>query len=227
MSSSDPAALTQQQLAITHGFAETVSAFSFIGSTFILCAYLRYKALRKFSFTLIACLSATDLTNQLFDFVGPTDSELASMPPNTPRCWAQALGNGVFELASVLWTGCIAWTLFALVWQGWRSDRVERMLPRMCAIVFGVPAALTVLPLLTGEPVYGPAGAWCAIRAPYPVFTFLCFYLPLWITMGFNAFVHLRTLKRLKGLTAGSLAGADGATVEKLGKVMDRLKWCA
>ena len=222
-------ALSPTELAITRGFAEFVSSLSFTGSILILCAYARYPELRKFSFTLIACLAATDLVNQIFDFVGPTASELAEMEagaPLTPRCWAQALGNGVFELASVLWTGCIAWTLYALVWQGMRGDRVQAMLPRMCALVFGLPLLLMLLPFLTFEPVYGPAGAWCSIRANFPALTFLCFYVPLWITMAFNAFVHVRTLRRLQTLTQSGLGGADGATVDKLGKVMERLKWC-
>jgi len=203
-----------------------------MGSAFILFCYARYAPLRKFSFTLIALLSATDVLNQLFDFVGPPASELAVMEagaPLTPRCLVQALGNQVFELSSVLWTGCIAWTLYALVWKGWRPDAVERSLPRMFAVTLGAPVLLMLLPFSAGADVYGPAGAWCSIRAPYWYFTFICFYIPLWATMAFNAFVHLRTLRRLRALTGSSASnaasGVDAATADKLGKAMERLKF--
>jgi hypothetical protein len=234
--SSQPAApavgLSPAELSVTRGFAEAFSSLSFTGSLFILFCYLRYKTLRKFSFTLIALLSFTDVLNQTFDFLGPSASEVAAMEagaPTTARCLTQALGNAVFELSSVLWTGCIAWTLYALVWLGWRPDAVERALPRMFGVALGVPVLLMLLPFTAGGGVYGPAGAWCAIRASYPGFTFVCFYVPLWCTMAFNAFVHLRTLKRLKSLTGSSASnaasGVDGATADKLGKVMERLKF--
>ena len=148
---STPSGLSPTELAITYGFSETVSSLSFMGSAFILFCYARYAPLRKFSFTLIALLSATDVLNQLFDFVGPPASELAVMEagaPLTPRCLVQALGNQVFELSSVLWTGCIAWTLYALVWKGWRPDAVERSLPRMFAVTLGAPVLLMLLSLI-------------------------------------------------------------------------------
>jgi hypothetical protein len=224
--------LSPTELAVTYGFSETVSTLSFVGSLFILFCYARYKALRKFSFTLIALLSATDVLNQTFDLVGPPASELAAMEagaPLTGRCWAQALGNSVFELSSVLWTGCIAWTLYALVWLGWRPDAVERSLPRMFGVALGVPVLLMLLPFAAGGGVYGPAGAWCSVRPAYWYFNFVCFYAPTWATMAFNAFVHLRTLRRLRALTGSSASnaatGVDAATADKLGKVMERLKF--
>lgn len=229
-----PSGLSATELAVTYGFSEAVSTLSFLGSLSILFCYARYTPLRKFSFTLIAILSATDVLNQMFDFVGPPALEIemmAAAPGDlTPRCWAQALGNAVFELSSVLWTGCIAWTLYALVWLGWRPDAVERALPRMVGVALGVPALLMAAPFIVGQgQVYGPAGAWCAIRPAYWYLNFVVFYAPLWATMAFNAFVHLRTLRRLRALTgsaaSNAASGVDAATADKLGKVMERLKF--
>ena len=230
---------TDLQLAATSGVSETVSALSFLGSAFVLLCYARYKALRKWSFTLVACLAATDILNQIFDFLSPSMADIESMlPPGaplTPRCWAQALGNGVFELASVFWTGTIAYTLYRLVWLRDRLDVVEATLPRLCAFAFGVPLALTLLPFLQGAHVFGPSGGhatWCWIRPAYPWWVFICFYIPLWLTMGFNAFVHLRTLARLRGIRAGGVAAAaeeggamDAATAARFQLIMQRLNW--
>jgi ferrous iron transport protein B len=54
------------------------------------------------------------------------------------------------ELSSVLWTGCIAYTLNRVIFYRDRMQTVERTLPKFLAIVFGVPLALTLLPLLQG-----------------------------------------------------------------------------
>jgi len=133
----------------------------------------------------------------------------------TQRCWIQAIGNGVMELSSVLWTGCIAYTLNRVIFYRDRMQTVERTLPKFLAIVFGVPLALTLLPLLQGLDVYGPAGGhatWCWIKPQYPHWVFICFYVPCWITMVFNALVHFRTVRQLKGVRTGGAASSTTTT---------------
>jgi hypothetical protein len=234
---SDSKVYNDLQLSVAAAFSETVSALSALGSVFVLIAYLRYKALRKWSFTLVACLAATDVMNQIFDFFSPSPSEIDAMiagAPNTGKCWVQALGNGVFELASVFWTGTIAYTLYRLVWLRHSLEVVEKTLPQLCAFVFGVPTLLTLLPFLQGPQVYGPSGGhatWCWIKPAYPWWVFLCFYIPLWMTMIFNAFVHLRTLARLKSIQAGGMAAAeqggqlDANTAARFQLIVQRLHW--
>ena len=227
------------QLAVTSTFSELVSALSFLGSIFVVCAYARYRHLRKLSFTLVACLALTDIVNQLFDFMSPSPAEIDAMlssgGPITAKCWAQAIGNGIFELASVFWTGCIALTLYQIVWMRMRPEAVEQTLPRMALFCLGAPTVLTLLPLLQGPQVYGPAGGhatWCWVRPQYPGWVFVCFYVPLWITFLFNAAVHLRTAYRLRGIQAtGAAAGAeeggtlDATTATRFKLVLARLHW--
>jgi len=145
--------------------------------------------------------------------------------PLTGRCWAQALGNGILELSSVLWTGCIAYTLNRVIFFRDKIQAVEKTLPKLLAIVFGVPIILVLLPFLQGPQVYGPAGGhapWCWIRPEFPQWVFICFYVPLWITMIYNAFVHLRTVRQLKGIRS---QGGDAATTARFQLIMQRLKF--
>ena len=72
------------QLALTSGFSEAVSVLSFLGSLFVLCAYAKYRPLRKWSFTLVACLAATDVGNQFFDFLSPSPGEIDAMLAGGP-----------------------------------------------------------------------------------------------------------------------------------------------
>jgi hypothetical protein len=151
------------------------------------------------------------------------------------KCWAQAIGNGIFELASVFWTGTIALTLYRLVWRRERLEVVEKSLPRLFAFVFGVPTLLTLLPFLQGSHVYGPSGGhatWCWIKPQYPAWVFVCFYVPLWCTMLFNLVVHLRTMVRLKGIQAQGLGaaaeeggGLDASTSARFQLILQRLSW--
>ena len=119
------------QLAALQTVTDAISILSICGSLFIVCAYARYAALRKFAFTLVAALSASDLMNHFFDLIGPTPAELASAgsADASPACLVQALGNAEFELASVLWTGAIASALYAQVFLGWRPERVAALWP--------------------------------------------------------------------------------------------------
>lgn len=218
--------LSDNELMAIRVSADVASGLSLCGSVFIIACYFRYAHLRRLSFKLVAILAVLDICNQAFDFMSPSVAELDSMEaggPTTPLCWAQALGNSEFELASVLQTGAIAWTLYALVWSGWRVAEIEAALPRMVGVVLAVPALLTVLPFMWGPYVFGPAGAHCWLRKEYIYFGFVTFYIPLWLTMAWNAFVHVRTRLRLQRLVASR--GLDPATLSRLELILARLQW--
>jgi hypothetical protein len=207
-----------------------VSSVSLIGSICILLAYSRYTSLRKFSFKLVALLSLSDVLNHIADMLGPPPASLAEQraPGATisVACWAQAAGNSIFELSSVLWTGAIAATLYAQVWLGWRQERVEALFPRMLLVCFGAPVILFLLPLVfSGVQVVGPSGApWCWLRPEYPGWIFGIFYVPLWLVMIFNAVIHMRTSAKLRELTTGHTS-TDPVTASRLAQVMSRLKY--
>lgn len=223
--------LSAAELGIVQTCADVVSILSVMGSAAILLAYLRYTSLRKFSFTLVAFLSVSDLFNHLFDMVGPKAEELEAQrlgAPISDACWVQAFGNAVFELSSILWTGAIALTLYEAVWLGWRAERIEAQFYRLAGVCFCVPVFLFVLPLLvTGPSVIGPSGgSWCWIRPQFGGWIFGLFYVPLWLVMIFNGVVHFRTSRRLTALIEGKGGVAtDPVMASRLLLVLQRLKF--
>ena len=221
--------LTTAELATIQSASDVVSSLSLLGSACILCCYARYAALRKNAFTLVACLSLSDVLNHVADFVGPPPADLAVMvapgAPISPACWAQALGNAVFELSSVLWTSAIAATLYAQVMLAIRPERMERAFYAISAFCWGLPLVLALLPLTQGLSVYGASGSWCWIRAAFPGWIFAIFYAPLWLCMFLNVLVHVRIKARLEAMIRGGAASTDAATAAKLALVIERLKW--
>jgi cAMP receptor-like G-protein coupled receptor len=222
--------LSSSEIETTMGVSAFVSILSLLGSVFILLCYLRFAHLRKFSFTLVALLSLSDVLNQLFDFAQSTPDELAYMERTgsvTPTCYVQAIGNSVFELASVLWTTAIAMTLYLFIFLRVQPERVERRLPLMALVCFGLPLVLALLPL--ADDAYGPSGAWCWVRtgtsARLAAWQFGIFYGPLWVAILFNAFVYLRTWRLLRRmLSAAGPEAEHDATLVRLTAVMTRLQ---
>lgn len=159
--------LTDEQINATLIASDVMSAFSAIGSLFILLCYLRFKHLRKFAFTLVAILSTTDVLNQLTEFVQPSPLELQQAEATGvlgAACWFQALTDSYFELASVLWTSAIAATLYLVVFYRMDQAALYSKLKYMALVCWGVPLVLTVLPLADpARKIYGVAGAWCWI----------------------------------------------------------------
>ena len=222
--------LTDAQLLATQVVSQAVSVLSFLGSLFICLCYLRFVALRKFSFLLVALLSLTDIGSQVFSvLVSPSPAELDAMAAGgavTPLCIAQAVGSSFFELSSVMWTTAIAATLFLFVFRGMAADAVERRLPLFALACVGAPLLLALLPLADAS--YGPSGAWCWIRPERVGWVFAQFYVPLWLAVTFNAVVYVATrrllLRTVEASSArGELAAAD-ETALKLRRLIERLQ---
>ena len=238
--------LSTQEINAVSICADIVSTLSLLGSASILIAYYRYTTLRKFSFTLVAFLSMSDLFNHIADVVGPTASELEAQRLGAPlsnTCYMQAFGNAIFELSSVLFTGAIAATLYAQVMLGWRQARIESNFFRILAFCYLLPLFLFFLPLtISGPSFVGPSGgSWCWIRPQFVGYIFGLFYVPVWIVMIFNGIVHYKTSRYLSKLIHGESGGGssttssgvtsivttttDPATTARLLLVMQRLKY--
>lgn len=142
----------------------------------------------------------------------------------TPECYVQAIGNSIFELSSVLWTTAIAATLYMFVLKRMPADQVEKKLGLMFLVCLGIPILLACLPLF--DDGYGPSGAWCWVRAgtSKTYWQFIIFYGPLWIAIGFNAFVYVRTWRLLRRTLDAAGGGAGDETYKKLHAVMQRLQ---
>jgi hypothetical protein len=107
-----------------------------------------------------------------------------------------------FELASVLWTTVIAFTLYRLIIEQKTSTH---LIYRFHAFAFGLPAVFSLLPFTTGS--YGNVGAWCWITTdadatgyfdPGTVWRPSLFYMPLWITIAYNSVVYVMVTNSLQ-----------------------------
>jgi len=223
--------LSDAQLRATQVASQCVSLLSFAGSTFICLCYLRFAALRKFTFTLVAILSLTDIGSQIFaSLVNPSPAELDAMAAGgavTPLCTAQAIGSSYFELSSVLWTTAIAATLYLFVFRRMAVEDIERRLPFFALVCVGAPLLLALLPLADAS--YGTSGAWCWIRPDRVAWVFVQFYGPLWAAIVFNGCVYVATrrllLRTIEASAArGELAAGD-ETALKLRRLIERLQF--
>jgi len=181
----------------------TESALSFICSAIIVLSYLKFTRLRKFSLQLVFWLSLSDMGVCVSYFFGdPTDGTL--------RCYSQAMIMSFFELASVLWTTVIAYTLFRLIILQKTS---VHLINRFHAFAFGLPLLAMLMPLTTNS--YGNSGAWCWITTPSDnvatdptvqenffqqgtIWRLFLFYLPLWLAIGFNTGVYILVTNALQ-----------------------------
>lgn len=217
--------LTDSDVEITTAIAFVISMFSLVGSIFIIICYIAFKHLRKFAFTLVMILSVTDVLNQAMDFLQPSAAELDTMEATnivTTECYVQAIGNSIFELASVLWTTAIAATLYMFIFLRMTPDAVESKFRYMFLFCYGIPVILGLLPLSNNA--YGPSGAWCWIRTNkgFEYWQFIQFYGPLWIAIIFNTFVYVRTWRLLRRIYETN-SGND-ETYQRLKGVMQRLQ---
>lgn len=171
---------------------------------------------------IVLMLSLSDIGNQISDFLNPSPADIDSMQaggPITTQCIAQGVLDSFFELASVTWTSAIAAVLFMSVFQRKSADDVQRRFPQFCAVCFGVPLVLALLPLIDNS--YGPSGAWCWVTKDG--WRFGQFYVPLWICIAFNSVIYFRVLRLLRRTLKA--AGPNDATAATIRKFTKRLSW--
>lgn len=107
--------LTKSQIGTITGVSAFTSVLSLVGSIFIIGCYLKLKSLRKLSFSLVFLLSCTDVFNQVFDLISPSDADLEAMELNPDLVTSTCLAQGQLlpthpldsDAASVLTAGCI------------------------------------------------------------------------------------------------------------------------
>jgi hypothetical protein len=218
-----PSRLTEDEISVVSGIASAASVLSIFGSSFILCCYFAYPHLRKFSFTLVAILSATDICNQIFDLIDPPADEMAAMAADpsyvSSHCMVQAVGDNFFQLASVYWTTAIAATLYMTVMWRWKLNEDRRTFSRFAAVCFGIPLVLTILPAF--DSAYGAAGGICWMKETKEYWRFIAFFVPLWLAVLFNSVVYVRVLRLLHRTV--SIAGPDDAVAQSIRTMMTRL----
>mmetsp|Transcript_12422 Transcript_12422/g.30086 ORF Transcript_12422/g.30086 Transcript_12422/m.30086 type:complete len:333 (+) Transcript_12422:33-1031(+) len=187
--------LTDSQVGTLNALSTTFSSISFIGSSLIILCYLCFPSLRKFAFKLVFFLSLSDAMSTIGEFVGTGLKLEGGLPDSCSVCLFQAWLTSIFDLASVLWTACIAHCL-------WRAIRyhdleVHRFEKYYHLFAFGVPVFLALLPQLVGA--YGLENGQCWILSSWSSLMFIQFYIPLWCVVIFNVGIFYRIFRNLRG----------------------------
>ena len=205
---------TENQIHIIQSVTTSVSVLSIIGSLVIIVSYLRYKALRRYTFQLVALMSANDFVNQITDMIAPSPADIVAMHQGAPmssQCIAQATIHSYVELSAVGWATTISVTLYLMVTKRWPAERVQAQFVKLVASATVIPAAVALTGLALHA--YGPSFAWCWVdphgdRAWYIWVS----YVLVWAAIVFNAFTFMsahRALKTTITLPSASDMGND------------------
>mmetsp|Transcript_73622 Transcript_73622/g.209705 ORF Transcript_73622/g.209705 Transcript_73622/m.209705 type:complete len:460 (+) Transcript_73622:351-1730(+) len=182
----------------------------------IIFSYLRFKALRVPSFEIVVWLAASDIcANSSYAFFGnPKDG--------TTECQVQAMAMQFFDMATILWSLTIGYTLYSnVVMQQQFTSRCA-----MHSFVWGTSFVLMMLPLIYGN--YGQADkdedTWCWIKPDNGgnEMRFYVFFGPIWSTFFLSAFFYISTIRVLNKYTE---VASEVETQRKLRKLAANLKW--
>ncbi|CAM9810808.1 unnamed protein product, partial [Hapterophycus canaliculatus] len=189
--------------------AQTCASFSFIGSTFIIVCYARYRHLRKLSFTLVLFLAISDIGADMTYFMGNPED-------NRSACVTQGALQQFFQMAQILWTVAIACVLHDVTvnLRMYHPHEQKGLMRRFHFAVWGAALFSMLLPFTTDS--YGSTGSWCWIEANpelnFDVGTmwrYLVLYCPLWAAIVFNIVVYVRIIGIIRRFSTG-ISGGDG-----------------
>jgi hypothetical protein len=193
-----------------------VSTFSVVGSALIILSYVLFPNLRKFSYKLVLWLSFSDFFNQSMSYFGNPNDNLFT-------CKLQAAGMQFFSVSSFLWTASIAFVLRSTVID--KKADIEGGYRKMHVVIWSTAALTMLVPAWK----YGPSGSWCWIEAndlEGKILRFICYYFPLWFTIGYNSFAYvsvIRFLRRVQLLANSMNENASQPRFEM--KAISRLGW--
>jgi len=212
--------------SLTHGryIVGTSACLSFFGCGVIVYSALRFKELSKrfFAIRLIVFLTVADGCAALFNVAGAFADVPALQRVGTPSvlCEVQAIGLLYFNLASIMWTSCFAFTLYrdlvpssfgvgtgrtalrtyeswyhALCWPVRSRAHTHAATHRRASLRTRAPCPTLQVPaVLAGTAAalgyLGDSGPWCALGPAYSREYLLCFYLPLVCAFAFNIIVY-------------------------------------
>ena len=161
------------------------------GCLLIILSGLFYKKLRSFTFRLIIYLSVADLLasicNTYTGFLFPDDESIG--------CMLQALIMNYSQLASILMTGTIAYSLYLMIVR--ENLDVGSKENKFLVFCFGVPAVLTPLPLITNS--YGSSKGWCWITDDHDnsLWMLLEFYGPFFAIFIINFYFYFKIYRKI------------------------------
>lgn len=184
------------------------NSLSFLGSSFIIISFLKFKKLRKFAFKLICYLSISDMVFSIASFLIVDKAEKGAF------CSFQGFALYYSSLSTVFWTSCIAYSLQKVVLSNNRD--IEKKEKWLLVIGFIFPLILAVIPLAMGS--YGPASFqtdkenhWCGIvrdkdskgneTSPTGlILDWIVRFIPILLCFFFNALMYLKVMSFFRNL---------------------------
>lgn len=163
------------------------NALSFIGSLFVMTAFLVFKPIRSFSFRLVFFMSTADFIHSIS----------LMLPSSGSWCVIQAVTLNYSALSSTLWSFCIAIALYDSAVK--ENMHIQRWQVWFFLISYGLPLILTIIPLAFDS--YGLAKGWCWIKRSFEydlILRTVCFYFIIWGVMIFNTLVYISVISKLK-----------------------------
>jgi hypothetical protein len=184
----------QQAALIDTAFA--LSLVSLLGSAFILLSVASLPKLQTFAFRLIAALALSN--------VGLDTAFLLGNPERSDAvCLAQGLMRVYFSIVGFFITTAITLTCYNIIIK--RDFSMQDSMKKVMALCWGIPLIMALLPLTTGN--YGDVGAWCSISTDDirhldagTVWRFLMLYIPMWVSVCVNFWMHFQVSKAIRGL---------------------------
>mmetsp|Transcript_32642 Transcript_32642/g.81171 ORF Transcript_32642/g.81171 Transcript_32642/m.81171 type:complete len:410 (-) Transcript_32642:72-1301(-) len=163
------------------------ATLSLFGASVIIYSAVRFKELsrRFFAIRLIFFLSVTDLLASVFNVLGAfVDVHTVLITEESALCYTQAVGLLYFNLASIMWTSCFAFTLYRDVVPSYRRYALREYEVWFHSLCWTLPGILSIV--CWRLKLLGDAGSWCAIRSSHAREYLIAFYLPLVLAFVFN-----------------------------------------
>jgi hypothetical protein len=196
---------------IIQGIGTGCQLLSFIASCIVIISWVKFDELRKFSFTLIMMMAIADIGSGVGWFIGSPKSGSAA-------CVVQGFAVQFFQMASILWTTCVAFVMDASLKQ---QDMPH--IRRFHVFVWGVALLFAFPPLIhefnSGSALsYGNSQGtgWCWVDTTNvtefdagTAWRFFGFYIPLWLAIGYNLSVYMSIYKRFKVLLQQTIGNED------------------
>jgi hypothetical protein len=124
------------------------ATLSLFGASVIIYSAIRFKELAKrfFAIRLIFFLSVTDLLASVFNVLGAfVNVHTVLITETSALCYAQALGLLYFNLASIMWTSCFAFTLYRDVVPSYRRFALRKYEVYFHSLCWTLPGALSLV----------------------------------------------------------------------------------
>eukprot|EP00029_Vermamoeba_vermiformis_P001410 TRINITY_DN11581_c0_g1_i2.p1 TRINITY_DN11581_c0_g1~~TRINITY_DN11581_c0_g1_i2.p1 ORF type:complete len:337 (+),score=29.94 TRINITY_DN11581_c0_g1_i2:423-1433(+) len=200
----NPNLLTREELDHLQLITKFTAMASILGSLVIIITWSAVKHFRNPTTRLIFFQAIAELMGSIALFIG----RWAADSGNGGFCLFQAVLIHQFVLASIFWSGIIAFNLLIVVFVGKKERHISHYEKYYHIVAWGIPCAGWIISLAIGAnsefPVFGDTTLWCWITAKWNSLQIALFYVfPLWVTFIFDVIVYVlvgiklsRTFKR-------------------------------